>query len=80
MDTSGSIKYGRTFFIIDIGNLVTVNYYQHLKDKILKVNVSKLSDVKDYIYQGSKLQGRRGEQSLSLCRMIVKAVLFLGCF
>lgn len=76
-DTFGSIKYGRTFFITGIGILATVNYYQYLKDKkILKVEVSKISDVKDYIYHRSKVQGRRGEQSLSLCRKIVNTVLF----
>lgn len=56
MDTSGRIKYGRIFFITGTGILDTENYYQYLKDKkILKVEVSKISDVKDYIYHRLEL-------------------------
>lgn len=76
MDTSGSIKYGRTFFITDIGILATVNYYQYLKDKILEVEVLKICNVKDYIYHERKVQGRRAEQSLNLQRMIANTLLF----
>lgn len=77
MDTPGSIKYGKTFFITGIGILATVNYYQYLKDKkISEAEASKISNVKDYIYHGLKLQGRRGEQLLNLHRRIVNAVLF----
>lgn len=41
MDDSGSIKYGRTFFISGIVILATVSYYQHLKGKIFKAEIKK---------------------------------------
>lgn len=47
MDNSGSIKCGRTFFITGTEVLAVLNYHQYLKDKkVLKVEVSKISNVK----------------------------------
>lgn len=39
MDISGSIKYGRTFFITGIVILAAVSYYQRLKGKIFKAEI-----------------------------------------
>lgn len=39
MDVSGSIKYGRTFFITGIVILAAVSYYQRLKGKIFKAEI-----------------------------------------
>lgn len=47
MDTSGSIKCGRTFFITGTEVLAMLNYHQYLKGKkVLKVEVSKISNGK----------------------------------
>lgn len=59
-----------------MGILATVNYYQYLKDKkILEVEISNICNVKDYIYHELKVQGKRGERSLNIHRMIVNTLL-----
>lgn len=70
-------QYKEEHFLSQTGILATVNYYQYLKDKILEVEVSNICNVKDYIYHELKVQGKRGERSLNLHRMIVNTLLLL---